>query len=287
MTDNECQPVTVSRRISAPAHDIFRVLADPARHVELDGSESLRGAGSTAMIAGVGDVFVMKMYYPHLGDYEMNNHVIEYEPDRLIGWEPEAGRGHPDAAPDSAEPARWGHRWSYQLTPDGPDATIVTEIYDCSRAPTPSARHEERPGLDREHGQDPRTSRRPVHPAGKPAYEAVKRRQLIMNFGLRTVTDPSSTLHRTSITGAPGRRRTPQLGRLRPEHGPAGQPHLHPVRHEDGDRPELGGGVDGRHPLPDRRVLHSRGDSRPAPNGRSAAAAPPRAPSATRCRGSR
>jgi hypothetical protein len=26
-------------------------------------------------------------------------------------------------------------RWSYQLTPDGPDATIVTEIYDCSRAP--------------------------------------------------------------------------------------------------------------------------------------------------------
>jgi hypothetical protein len=72
----------------------------------------------------------------------MNNHVVEYEQDRLIGWEPEAGRGHPDAAPDSTEPARWGHRWSYQLTPDGPDATIVTEIYDCSQAPA-----EERAGM--------------------------------------------------------------------------------------------------------------------------------------------
>ena len=93
MTDDECQPVAVSRRIAAPAHDIFRILADPARHLEFDGSESLRGAGSTAVISGVGDVFVMKMYFPHLGDYEMNNHVVEYEPDRLIGWEPEAGPG--------------------------------------------------------------------------------------------------------------------------------------------------------------------------------------------------
>jgi hypothetical protein len=134
MADDDYQPVTVSRRISAPAHNIFQVLADPARHTELDGSESLRGARSTAVISGVGDVFVMKMYFPHLGDYEMNNHVVEYEQDRRIGWEPEAGRGHPNAA-RSREPARWGQRWSYQLTPDGPDATIVTEIYDCSRAP--------------------------------------------------------------------------------------------------------------------------------------------------------
>ena len=61
--------------------------------------------------------------------------VVEYEQDRRIGWEPEAGHGHPNSAPDSPEPARWGQRWSYQLTPDGPDATIVTEIYDCSQVP--------------------------------------------------------------------------------------------------------------------------------------------------------
>lgn len=143
MTGEECQPVTVSRRISAPAHDIFQILANPARHREFDGSQSLRGTESEAVVSGVGDVFVMKMYYPHLGDYEMNNHVVEYEPDRRIGWEPAAGRGHPNAAADGEDPARWGQRWSYELTPDGPDATIVTEIYDCSRAPA-----DERAGMD-------------------------------------------------------------------------------------------------------------------------------------------
>ena len=132
---DDCQPVEVSRRICAPAHEIFQVLANPARHQEFDGSGMLRGPVSPAMISAAGDVFVMKMYYSELGNYEMNNHVVDYERDRLIGWEPEAGRGHPNAAPDGPESARWGHRWSYRLTPDGPDATVVTEIYDCSAAP--------------------------------------------------------------------------------------------------------------------------------------------------------
>lgn len=132
---DDCQPVEVSRRICAPAHEIFRVLANPARHQEFDGSGMLRGPASAEMISGAGDVFVMKMYYSELGNYEMNNHVVEYEQDRLIGWEPEAGRGHPNAAPGGPESSRWGHRWSYRLIPDGPDATVVTEIYDCSAAP--------------------------------------------------------------------------------------------------------------------------------------------------------
>jgi uncharacterized protein YndB with AHSA1/START domain len=143
MTGHDYQPVAVSRRISVPAHEIFQVLADPARHPEFDGSDSLRGAASTAVVSAVGDIFVMKMYFPHIGDYEMNNHVVEYEPDRRIGWEPAAGRGHPSTAPGSADPERWGHRWTYQLTPDGPDATVVTEIYDCSQAPA-----DERAGMD-------------------------------------------------------------------------------------------------------------------------------------------
>jgi hypothetical protein len=137
VADDEYQPVAVSRRISAPAHEIFQVLANPARHQEFDGSGMLRGPVSPAMISGAGDVFVMKMYFSELGNYEMKNHVVEYEQDRRIGWEPEAGRGHPNAAPDGPESPRWGHRWSYRLTPDGPDATVVTEVYDCSAAPQP------------------------------------------------------------------------------------------------------------------------------------------------------
>ncbi|HLH99398.1 MAG TPA: hypothetical protein VKV06_01335 [Acidimicrobiales bacterium] len=54
------------------------------------------------------------------------------EADRLIACEPESGRGHPE---EGGEEARWGQRWAYRLTPDGPDATIVTEVYDCSQAP--------------------------------------------------------------------------------------------------------------------------------------------------------
>src|SRR6202451_2539722 len=143
VADDEDQPVAVSRRISAPAHGIFQVLANSARHQEFDGSGMLRGPVSPAMSSGAGDVFVMNMYFSELGNYEMNNHVVEYEQDRRIGWEPEAGRGHPNAAPDSPDPARWGQRWSYQLTPDGPGATVVTEMYDCSRAS-----EEERVGMD-------------------------------------------------------------------------------------------------------------------------------------------
>src|SRR5262252_3079054 len=142
MAGNEYHPVTVSRRIEAPARDIFRVLADPRRHLEIDGSGMLRGAVSEEMISGVGDIFAMRMYYSAHGNYEMNNHIVEFEQDRRIGWEPEAGRGYPDTVPDSTA-ARWGHRWSFELTPDGPDATIVTEIYDCSRAPA-----NERAGMD-------------------------------------------------------------------------------------------------------------------------------------------
>jgi hypothetical protein len=135
MAGDEYEPITVSRRIGAPASEIFQILADPGRHRDLDGSGMLRGVVSGARISGVGDIFVMKMYFTELGDYEMNNHVVEYEPDRRIGWEPAAGRGHPNAAPEAERQARWGQRWSFELAPDGPDATTVTEIFDCSRVP--------------------------------------------------------------------------------------------------------------------------------------------------------
>lgn len=126
--------VRVSRRIGVSAATIFGVLADPARHTELDGSGMLRGAVTTAPVGAVGDVFVMKMSAPGLGDYQMNNHVVEFERDRRIAWEPEAGDGHAGLEPDY-DGGRWGHRWSYDLVPDGPAATIVTETYDCSSAP--------------------------------------------------------------------------------------------------------------------------------------------------------
>lgn len=134
MTNDEGAPVAVSRRINASAHDIFQILVDPARHPELDGSGMVRKGASSTVVSRVGDVFVMKMHDAALGDYEMNNLVVEYELNRRIGWEPAPGKGHPDANAQDPRGNREGHQWIFDLTPMGSDATVVTEIYDCSRA---------------------------------------------------------------------------------------------------------------------------------------------------------
>jgi hypothetical protein len=128
MENAQCSPVTASRRVNAPAGDIFELLADPGRHPEFDGSGMLRPGASNDVIGGVGDVFVMKMYFPAMGDYEMYNRVVAYQADRCIAWEP----GPPD--PEDAE-RRNGSRWRFDLVPDGLDATVVTETYDCSDSP--------------------------------------------------------------------------------------------------------------------------------------------------------
>ena len=129
MTD-EIKPLEVSRRIKAPAALIFEILANPQRHMEFDGSDMLRGAVIDRPISGVGDTFTMKMH--RLGrDYLMLNFVVEFEPDRRIFWEPAPG-DLPTAGDDQSKvgiPA--GYRWGYILTPDGHDATVVTEVFDC------------------------------------------------------------------------------------------------------------------------------------------------------------
>ncbi len=62
----ESKPVEVSRRLAAPAALIFKILANPQRHVEFDGSDMLRGAVVDRPISDVGDTFTMKMR--RLGD---------------------------------------------------------------------------------------------------------------------------------------------------------------------------------------------------------------------------
>jgi hypothetical protein len=126
----ENKPVSVSRRIGAPAALIFKILANPQRHMDFDGSDMLRGAVLDRPISDVGDTFTMKMH--RLGDdYLMLNYVVEFEPDRRIFWEPAPGdpsRAEDDDPANVGIPA--GYRWGYILTPDGDDATVVTEVFD-------------------------------------------------------------------------------------------------------------------------------------------------------------
>lgn len=124
--------VEVSRRIGAPAAPIFAILANPQRHSEFDGSDMLRGSDVDRRISGVGDTFTMKMH--RLGrDYVMVNHVVEFVPDRRISWEPAPG----DLETAGGDPAKVGipagYRWGYVLSPDGENATVVTEVFDCGQ----------------------------------------------------------------------------------------------------------------------------------------------------------
>jgi hypothetical protein len=131
----ESRLVEVSRRIEAPVTLIFEILANPQRHMDFDGSGMLRGPVTNSPISGVGDTFTMKMN--RLGDdYLMLNYVVEFEPDRRVFWEP--APGDPSRA-EGNDPSKVGipagYRWGYVLTPDGDDATVVTEVFDCGPLP--------------------------------------------------------------------------------------------------------------------------------------------------------
>jgi hypothetical protein len=131
----EYEPVKVSRSIDAEPNAIFAFLANPARHHEFDGSGMLRTAASDSLITGVGDEFMMNMFFEGLGgDYRMLNRVVEFEPDRRIGWEP-APADLRSGGSEEAIGERVGTRWSYELVPDSSGRTTVTEIYDFEDAP--------------------------------------------------------------------------------------------------------------------------------------------------------
>jgi hypothetical protein len=108
-------------------------LASPQRHMDFDGSDMLRGVVDDRAITGVGDTFTMKMY--RLGDdYLMLNHVVEFEPGRRLFWEPAPGDPSRTEGNDPAKVGiAAGYRWGYILTPDGDDATVVTEVFDFTK----------------------------------------------------------------------------------------------------------------------------------------------------------
>ena len=131
----ERKQIETSRRIGASAAVIFKILASPQRHMDFDGSDMLRGVVIDRPISEVGDTFTIKMH--RLGDdYLMINYVVEFVADRRIFWEP--APGDPSRA-EGNDPSKVGipagYRWGYILTPDGDDATVVTEIFDYGPLP--------------------------------------------------------------------------------------------------------------------------------------------------------
>ena len=114
------QQVSVSRVIHASPEAIFDVLADPARHGEIDGSGMVQQARGESERLELGSTFGMDMKMGFL-PYRINNTVVEFEDNRLIAWH------HPGK-----------HRWRYELEPvEG--GTKVTETFDWSTAAVPKA----------------------------------------------------------------------------------------------------------------------------------------------------
>ena len=125
--------VSVSRHIEVPAARLFALLADPANHPLIDGSGMVREPVMPVTLSGTGDTFRMNMHHDEWGDYQMHNEVIDYEPGQRLVWQP--------ARVDVSGPGRQEvirsafYRWGYELIPDGPGTTTVTETFDCSRSP--------------------------------------------------------------------------------------------------------------------------------------------------------
>jgi uncharacterized protein YndB with AHSA1/START domain len=113
--------ITVSRLIDAPVERVFALLADPDQHPKIDGSGQLRRSRTHMAITDVGEVFTTDMRDEEAGDYQVDNLVTTYVRDQAIGWAP-SPKGH--------EPT--GHTYTFQLTPQGPDRTLVTQTYDWS-----------------------------------------------------------------------------------------------------------------------------------------------------------
>ena len=119
--------VSVERVIAAPADRIFELLADPARHHDIDGSGSVRDAKSSPTRLTMGATFGMSM---HLGiNYSMLNEVIEFDDGKRIAWQTRPS--------GNFQRKLFGGRiWRYELE-SAVGGTLVRESWDISQEKGP------------------------------------------------------------------------------------------------------------------------------------------------------
>jgi len=114
---------SVERVIPAPPEKIFDLLADPARHRDIDGSGTVRDAKTGSERLALGSKFGMSMKAGI--PYSMVNEVIEFDENRRIAWQ---------TRPSASWTAKLGggRIWRYELEPvDG--GTLVRESWDVSQ----------------------------------------------------------------------------------------------------------------------------------------------------------
>lgn len=115
MSSDESRVVSASRGVLAPAAVVFELIADPARQPEWDGNENLGYAEPGQRVRAVGDVFATTLTMGAVRE----NHVVEFDEGHRIAWMP----AEPGGAPI-------GHRWRWEVEPDGDGRCVVTHTYD-------------------------------------------------------------------------------------------------------------------------------------------------------------
>jgi len=94
----------------------------------------LRGTADDRVLSGVGETFEMEMHNDRLGDYVVENRVVEYEPSRRIAWMPVLKSiAQSDSEVQLGVPAH--NVWGWELSPLPAGGTTVTEFFDCSESP--------------------------------------------------------------------------------------------------------------------------------------------------------
>jgi uncharacterized protein YndB with AHSA1/START domain len=107
--------VSASREIAADPEQIFELIADPAQQPRWDGNDNLAQAPSGQRVRALGAVFTMTTTKGRVRE----NHVVEFDENRLIAWRP--------AEPGQEPP---GHLWRWELEPVDSSRTRVTHTYD-------------------------------------------------------------------------------------------------------------------------------------------------------------
>ena len=117
--------VSATRRVAAPAGELFRIVSDPTGQVAIDGSGMLVAAPDAVPLTTIGQTFDMDMDreplgdIPDLGKYQVRNTVTDVIPDRLIEWTVGFG-DHPP----------FGHVYGWRLEPVDENETDVTNYCD-------------------------------------------------------------------------------------------------------------------------------------------------------------
>ncbi|MDO3128750.1 Possible polyketide cyclase/dehydrase [Mycobacteroides abscessus subsp. bolletii] len=110
------QQISRSVEVSAPATELFAMVADPRRHHELDGSGTVGQNIRTPDRLQVGSRFSTGMRMFGL-PYRITSTVTEFDPDKVVEWR------HP-----------LGHRWRWEFVALSPTSTRVTETFDFRNA---------------------------------------------------------------------------------------------------------------------------------------------------------